>query len=230
MYQQVGSDGDRLIIAHMPMVKRVAVHLRGRIPPLMELEELVQVGMMGLIEAARGFDQARGIEFEHFAVSRIRGAILDEVRRLSARPRSAVAFHQSETEASRALSAELGRQPSVTELAQRLGKEVDQYQKERDLAHRYDVQSMDVVGEEALGVADDASRQPETIVEQAQLMDALAKSIEELSEREKLVMQLYYVEELNLKEIGEVIGVTESRVSQILSATAKKLRALMGTR
>jgi RNA polymerase sigma factor for flagellar operon FliA len=228
LYEQVGNSGDQLIIAHMPMVKRVAVHLRSRIPPFMELDELVQVGMIGLIEAARGFDPTRGIEFESFAVSRIRGAILDEVRRLSSRSRSAVAFHQSNSQASKALTAELGRLPSAAELASRLGKEIDQYQKERDSAHRFEMQSLDLVGDEALNIADDSARQPQAIVEHQQLMQTLADAIDGLSERERLTMHLYYVEELNLKEIGAVLGVTESRVSQILSTTAKKLRQLMG--
>lgn len=228
LYEQVGNSTDRLIIAHMPMVKRVAVHLRSRIPPFMELDELVQVGMVGLIEAARGFDPSRGIEFESFAVSRIRGAILDEVRRLSSRPRSAVAFQQSTNEASSALTAELGRLPSSAELAQHLGKEIDQFQKERDSAHRFETQSLDLVGEEALSIADDSARQPQAIVEHNQLMALLAASIEALAERERLAMHLYYVEELNLKEIGAILGVTESRVSQILSSTAKKLRLQMG--
>lgn len=228
LYERVDNLGERLVLEHMPMVRRVAAHLKARIPPFMETDELVQVGMVGLIEAARGFDAARGIDFEHFAVSRVRGAMLDEVRRLSALSRSAVAFNQSEGSATRELASRLGRAPTVAELAEFMGKDVHQFHRERDSAHRLDTVSMEAFGDEVLNVADARHRQPEAQVEQAQLMQGLADAIERLTEREKTVMQLYYTEELNLKEIGEVLGVTESRVSQILSATVRKLRAQFG--
>jgi RNA polymerase sigma factor for flagellar operon FliA len=228
LYEQVDNRNERLVLDHMPMVKRVAVHLRGRIPPFMELEELVQVGMVGLIEAARAYDPGRGIDFENFALSRIRGAMLDEVRRLSALPRSAVAFNQSQGGAASALATELGRKPSAGELADYLGKEIEQFHRERDSAHRFETLPIDTVSDEAMAIADESSRQPEAIVEQAQFMRALQAAIDGLSERERLVMQLYYVEELNLKEIGATIGVTESRVSQILSGNVKTLRRQLG--
>ncbi len=209
---------------HMAMVKRVASHLKARIPPYMELDELVQVGMIGLIEAARAFDMSKGVGFENFALSRIRGAMLDEVRRLSDLPRSAVSFKRSENDATQTLAAELGRKPSTSELANFMGKSLDTYHKEKDSAHRFETYSMEDIGEEVLNIRGDREQQPEVFVEQAQLMTALTEAIDALSERPKLVMSLYYVEELNLKEIGEVLGVSESRVSQILSETVKKLR------
>ncbi len=226
LYQQTQTEitPEALIIQHMPMVKRVAVHLKARIPPFMELDELVQVGMVGLIEAARSFDASKGFEFEHFALSRVRGAILDEVRRQSFLPRSAVAFNRSESEALHALGAELGRTPTQLELAQYMGKEIDEFQKERGQAKRFETFSIEVVSDEVMAMPADASLQPETMVEEAEFMAAVVDAIDQLPEREKLVMSLYYVEELNLKEIGEVLGVTESRVSQILSSVVKKLR------
>lgn len=226
LYQQTQTEitPEALIIQHMPMVKRVAVHLKARIPPFMELDELVQVGMVGLIEAARSFDPGKGFEFEHFALSRVRGAILDEVRRQSFLPRSAVAFNRSESEALHVLGAELGRTPTQLELAQYMGKEIDEFQKERGQAKRFETFSIEVVSDEVMAMPADASLQPETMVEEAEFMAAVVDAIDHLPEREKLVMSLYYVEELNLKEIGEVLGVTESRVSQILSTVVKKLR------
>lgn len=224
LYEQVDNRNENLVLAHMPMVKRIAVHLKARIPPFMEVDELVQVGMVGLIEAARAFDPTRGIEFEAFALARVRGAMLDEVRRLSFLPRSAVAFNQSEGQALHVLVAELGRQPTQAELADYLGKDIEAFHKERMAAHRFEHFSMEVVSEEVLSMADERERQPDAIVEQQEFMQVLQETIEALPERERLVMQLYYAEELNLKEIGEVLGVSESRVSQILSATAKKLR------
>lgn len=226
LYQQTQTEvtPEALIIQHMPMVKRVAIHLKARIPPFMELDELIQVGMVGLIEAARAFDASKGFEFEHFALSRVRGAILDEVRRQSFLPRSAVAFNRSESEALHALGAELGRTPTQLELAQYMGKEIEEFQKERGQAKRFETFSMEVVSDEVMAMPADTSLQPETMVEEAEFMAAVVDAIDHLPEREKLVMSLYYVEELNLKEIGEVLGVTESRVSQILSTVVKKLR------
>lgn len=223
-YEQVENRQESLILAHMPMVKRVAVHLKARVPPFMELDELVQVGMVGLIEAARSFDPTKGFEFEHFALSRVRGAILDEVRRQSFLPRSAVAFNKSENEAVHVLAAELGRAPSQAELALYMGKDVEAFHRERGQAKRFETFSMEVVNDEVMSMPGDSAMQPEVMVEEAEFMSAVVEAIDELPEREKLVMNLYYVEELNLKEIGEVLSVSESRVSQILSTVVKKLR------
>lgn len=224
LYEQVDNRHESLIMAHMAMVKRVAVHLKARIPPFMELDELVQVGMVGLIEAARSFDPTKGYEFEHFALSRVRGAILDEVRRQSFLPRSAVAFNKNENEAVHVLGAELGRAPTQAELAQYMGKEIDEFHRERGQAKRFETYSMEVVNDEVMRMPLDSAQQPDVMVEEAEFMQAVVQAIEHLPERERLVMSLYYVEELNLKEIGEVLGVSESRVSQILSSVVKKLR------
>jgi len=227
MYKETESASrlqDALVLSHMGMVKRVAVHLKARLPPFMELDELIQVGMIGLIEAAHSFDGARGFEFEHFALSRVRGAILDEVRRQSALPRSAVAFNRSENEAIHVLGSELGRAPTQAELADFLGKDIEEFHKERGQAKRFETFSMEVVGEEVMNMPADSASQPEVAFEEAEFMEAVVAAIDELPEREKTVMSLYYVDELNLKEIGAVLGVTESRVSQILSTVVKKLR------
>ena len=224
MYEQVGNQHEALIMNHMAMVKRVAVHLKARVPPFMELDELVQVGMVGLIEAARAFDPTKGFEFEHFALSRVRGAILDEVRRQSYLPRSAVAFNKSENEAIHVLGAELGRVPTQAELAEFMGKDIEEFHKERGQARRFETYSLEVVNDEVMSMPGDSSMQPEVMVEEAEFMEAVVQAIDQLPEREKMVMSLYYVDELNLKEIGEVLGVSESRVSQILSTVVKKLR------
>ncbi len=224
LYEQVDNRHEALIMDHMAMVRRVAIHLKARIPPFMELDELIQVGMVGLIEAARSFDPTRGHGFENYALSRVRGAILDEVRRQSFLPRSAVAFNKNENEAVHVLGAELGRTPTQAELAEFMGKDLDDFQRERGQAKRFETFSMEVVNDEVMSMPGDAMQQPEVMVEEAQFMQAVVQAIEHLPERERLVMSLYYVEELNLKEIGEVLGVSESRVSQILSTVVKKLR------
>lgn len=227
LYRPAPSATEALVREHMPMVKRVAVHLKVRLPPFMDTEELVQVGMVGLIEAAQAFDPAKGEEFERFALSRIRGAMVDEVRRMTGMPRSAVAFQRTEEAAANEVSGQVGRRARSSEVAAHLGMDLAQFHKERDAAHRYETHSIEVVDEEALNVADDGLRQPDALLEHHQMVDLLARSIDELSERERLVLKLYYVEELNLKEIGAVLEVTESRVSQILSGLIRKLRAQM---
>jgi RNA polymerase sigma factor for flagellar operon FliA len=227
MYGSCKPKGEDLVMAHLGLVKRVALHLKARIPAFMELDELIQVGMIGLLEASRAFDPVKGIEFENFAHSRVRGAMLDEVRRLSFLPRSAVAFNKEHNTTVHALAAELGRTPTQAEIAEYMGKDLEEFHKERGKAKRFETYSMEVVTEEVMTIADDSSQQPEVIVEEAQFMDAVTDAIAQLPEREQLLMQLYYVEEFNLKEIGETLGVSESRVSQILSSVVKKLRGTL---
>jgi RNA polymerase sigma factor for flagellar operon FliA len=228
MYGSCRNNSEDLVMAHLGLVKRVALHLKARIPAFMELDELVQVGMIGLLEASRAFDPSKGVEFENFAHSRVRGAMLDEVRRLSFLPRSAVAFNKEHNETVHTLAAELGRTPTQAEIADHMGKDIEDFHKERGKAKRFETYSMEVVTEEVMSIADDETQQPDVIVEEAEFMDAVTDAISDLPEREQLVMQLYYVEELNLKEIGEVLGVSESRISQILSAVVKKLRGTLG--
>ncbi|MFM1926023.1 MAG: polymerase sigma factor FliA [Pseudomonadota bacterium] len=227
LYQEVQNNSEALVMAHLGMVKRVALHLKVRLPPFMEVDELIQVGMIGLLEAARAYDASKGIEFENFAHSRVRGAILDEVRRMSFLPRSAVAINKSHNEATHSLAAELGRTPTQAELAEHMGKDIDDFHKERTQANRFETYSMEVVTDEVMSLAADSSMQPEAIVEHEDFMEAVVGAIGDLPEREQLLMNLYYVEELNLKEIGEVLGVTESRVSQLITATVKKLRGVL---
>ena len=226
MYNATGRlDHSALLKQYSPLVRRLAHQMIAKLPANVEIDVLIQVGMIGLLEAARAYDPTKGIEFENFAHTRVRGAMLDEVRRLSFLPRSAVAFNKSHSKATDALAAELGRAPTPAELAEHIGMDVDTFEKERGQAKRFETYSMEVVTEEVMSVADDSSQQPEAIVEHAEFMGAVAAAIGELPERDQLLMNLYYVEELNLKEIGEVLGVTESRVSQLLSAVVKKLRA-----
>ncbi|MFM1928646.1 MAG: polymerase sigma factor FliA, partial [Pseudomonadota bacterium] len=183
---------------------------------------------IGLLEAAKSYDPTKGIPFEHFAHSRVRGAIIDEVRRMSTLPRSAVAIHKQHNEESRQLSSALGRAPSQAELAASLGQDVDEFQTDRRKAAQFQTVYLEDVAEQAFSVPDEQSRRPDVQAEESQFVEALVAAIDQLPERDRLVMSLYYEEELNLKEIGSILDVSESRVSQILSANVKKLRAILG--
>lgn len=227
LYEEVQRGGSRKqheLLNHVGLVKRVALHLKARVPAYMELDELMQVGMMGLIEASNSFDKSKGIEFEAFARNRVRGAILDEVRKLSDLPRSAVGHVKENNAAHQALASALGRAPTQTELADYLGKDVDQYQRERAHALTFQTVSIDDMQTDDIDMIPSETADPEEQVEHAEFMDELASAIEQLPEREALIVSLYYVEEMNLKEIAAVIEVSESRVSQILTACIKKLR------
>lgn len=212
------------LLAHVGLVKRVALHLKGRLPNFMELDELIQVGMIGLIEAKSSFDASKGVDFEVFAKNRVRGAILDQVRKMSYLPRSAIVNIRDHNQANAALSGELGREASQTELAEFMGKDVDSFQKERTHAHRFQTVSLESQLPDTVDMPGSQNNEPEAKMAEEQFMDSLMSSIDSLPERDRTVISLYYVEEMNLKEIGAVLEVSESRVSQILSSGVKKLR------
>ena len=211
---------------HYALVKRIAYHLRTRLPSTISTEDLIQAGMEGLIHADKAYDKSRGIEFEQFAKTRIRGAMLDEVRRISYSTRSAITIKREQDNAASTLTKKLGRSPKNTEIANFLDKDLATYEKERIVA-----EGVDIVSTEAATVQYDEFTEPDSgpdeALEKHDLISKLADSIEKLPERAQTVLALYYQEELNLKEIGAVLDVSESRVSQILSETATKLRKLM---
>ena len=226
LYDEVrrSSQSDDELMQHIGLVKRVALHLKTRLPNFMELEELIQVGTIGLIEAAKSFDDSKGVEFEVFARTRIRGAILDQVRKLSYLPRSAIVNIRDHNEATAILSGELGREPSQSELADFMGKDLEDFHKERTHAYRFQTVSLESQLPETVDRPTGDVNEPEANLEGGQMIEALAESIESLPEREKTIVSLYYVEEMNLREIGAVLDISESRVSQVLSSTIKQLR------
>ena len=227
LYNQIGNQTRDPILAHLGLVKRTALHLKARIPQVMDVDELIQVGMVGLIEASRSFDAARGVDFEIFARTRIRGAILDEVRRISVLPRSAISHIRETNEATQELATELGRAPTQSELASFMGKEDVDYQKERSHAHQMLMVDSESAEDEMLNTPAETVYEPEQEVSDAMTMEALADAISQLSERDQIIMSLYYTEDMNLKEIGAVLDISESRVSQLLSANVKTLRKLL---
>ena len=229
VYEEIQNAGQpsASLVDYLGLVKRVALHLKGRLPAFMELDELIQVGMIGLIEADKSFDASKGVDFEIFAKNRIRGAILDQVRKMSYLPHSAIVSIRDHNEATSALTGELGRAPSQGELADFMGKDAETFQKERTHAHRFQTVSLEAQLPDSVDLPIAQGNGPEEEFVEEQFMGALAASIGKLPERDRTVVSLYYVEEMNLKEIGSVLDISESRVSQILSACVNKLRVQM---
>jgi RNA polymerase sigma factor for flagellar operon FliA len=220
---------DELVTRHMELVKRIANHLAARLPAAIEINDLLQAGMIGLLEAANNFDASKGASFDTYAGIRIRGAMLDEVRRLDWTPRS---VHKKQREASavmRRIEAETGRPAEAQEVANGLGISLAEYHAIlRDTAgsrlFSLDETLEDTGQNSAMPHADTAS--PDEMLSQGQCRERLADGIRRLPEREQLVLSLYYERELNLKEIGAVLGVSESRVCQIHGQALIRLRSI----
>lgn len=230
LYQQVqtGSMSD-VVVLHAPLVKRIAHHLLMRMPSSVQLDDLIQSGMIGLLEAARKYDVSKGASFETYAGIRIRGAMLDEIRRGDWAPRSVHRKSRQVAEAVKAVESRNGTDAKDHEVAEELGIDLDSYYNILqdasgsrlfsfdDLTEGGDDSALESITGEVTGPSDE--------LQEAAFRDHLAEAIDGLPEREKLVLSLYYDDELNLKEIGEVLGVSESRVSQIHSQAALRLRA-----
>jgi len=234
MYQRVQTGPrEELVLQHAPLVKRIAWHLAGRLPSGVEVDDLVQAGMIGLLEAASHFQADKGASFETFAGIRIRGAMLDQLRREGWAPRSVTRRMRQLGEAIRKVENRHGREAMPAEVAREMGISLDEY---HDLLHEagsLHVASLDQLAEggmEAVDQATGGSRigQPLDELMADGFQGALADEIEHLPEREKLVLALYYDKGLNLKEIGRVLEVSESRVCQIHSQAVARLRSRLG--
>jgi len=212
---------------HADLVRRIAHHLAARLPSSVEVDDLVQAGMLGLIEAARNFDSEQGASFETYASIRIRGAMIDEIRRGDWTPRSVHRRSREAAEATRRIEQAHGRAASGAEVARALGLGPEDYARLLEDAVAGQVLSLDAHLEDhgESGVAASAQTAPERELAAAQFRRELATAIAGLPEREQLVLSLYYEQELNLREIGAVLGVSESRVCQIHGQAVLRLRA-----
>ncbi|MGM0592956.1 MAG: RNA polymerase sigma factor FliA [Pseudomonadota bacterium] len=219
---------DQLIERHAPLVKRVAYHLLGRLPDSVQADDLIQSGMIGLLEAARNYENSHGASFETYAGIRIRGAMLDEVRRNDWVPRSVHRRSRELAEAIRRLEARLGRTAQDIEIASEMAIGLEEYYHMLQDVSGTRIFSFDEIGHEdesALEMMPSGEPGVTETLQQQERSAELSEAIERLPERERLVMSLYYGDDLNLKEVGEVIGVTESRVCQIHSQALARLRA-----
>ncbi len=219
------------VAQHASLVKRIAYHLISRLPPSVQPDDLIQAGMIGLLEAARSYDANQGASFETYAGIRIRGAMLDEIRRSDWAPRSVHKKARVVAEAVRIIENETGRDARDHEVADCLGVPLDEYHSMLQVASGYRVMSFEDIspGDEAhVDSFTDERGGPLDGLQRADFKKSLATAVAGLPERERLVMALYYDEELNLREIGEVLGVSESRVCQIHSQAVIRLQSRMG--
>jgi RNA polymerase sigma factor FliA len=227
-YSKVNEQGqEALVKTHALLVKRIAHHLLGRLPQSVQLDDLIQAGMIGLLEAARNYDSSKGAAFETYAGIRIRGHMLDEVRRNDWVPRSVHRNSRKISEAVQHIENRLGREAKDVEVAEELDINLNEYHEMLQ-----DSVGSHLYGFDDLGVTDDVlsdeggvATQPQNRILHNDLMNHLTQVIDNLPPKERLVLSLYYEQDLNLKEIGEVIGVSESRISQILSQAILRIRS-----
>ncbi len=223
-------DMDALVRKHADLVKRIAYHLAGRLPPQVEVEDLMQAGMMGLLEAAQNYATGRGASFETYAGIRIRGAMLDALRKLDWAPRSVHRKARAAAAALREVEGRRGGEATEADVATQMGVSLAEYQ--------HIVQ--DALGCQLLRLNDaedgedstldrlpDGAPDPQGMALIDSLRQAIINAVQELPERERLVLSLYYEQELNLKEIGAVLKVTESRVCQLHGQALLRLKSLL---
>jgi len=216
-------DPEQLARAHMGLVRKIAWHVHGRVSSAIDIEDLVQIGMVALIEAANAYED-RGHAFSTYASMRIRGNMIDHLRRHATVCRSAMAKRREINEATAKFESTHGRPPSEAELGRAMGLEPAQFREIADAAQSIREESLDeVYSDQSMWFANVEER-ADDMIEREQLGRALAQHISELPEREAMVLQLYFVEELNLDEIGAVLGVGAARVCQIKKAALDKLR------
>jgi len=231
MYTDTGTSNtsmSELVEQHATLVKRIAYHLIARLPHTVDVDDLIQAGMIGLLDAAQHYNPSQGASFETYAGIRIRGAMLDEIRRNDWAPRSVHKKAREISDVMREIEQQEGRHAHDSEVAKALGLSLDEYHQQLHASAGHQVFSLDEFTDN-----DETHAQPITAalsgpvdsLQSNDFQDAMAEAIKTLPERERLMMGLYYNEELNLKEIGEVLGVSESRVSQIHSQTVIRLRS-----
>jgi len=215
---------DALVRAHMTLVRKIAWHVHGRVASAIEVEDLVQIGMVALVEAANGFED-RGHAFATYPTFRIRGAMIDHLRRHATLCRSAMARRRQLGDVRRRLENRLGRAAGDLEMAEEMGLDAAAYRELIDDSQAVQQDSIDdIYSDHSMWFADLEEAADEAI-DRGRLKAAIAEAISGLPERDGLVLQLYFVEEMNLEEIGQTLGVGAARICQIKKAALDKVRA-----
>ncbi|OED41073.1 hypothetical protein ACH42_15020 [Endozoicomonas sp. (ex Bugula neritina AB1)] len=214
-----------MVLKHAEMVRRIALHLADRLDGACDPDDLIQAGLVGLLEAAERYDVIEGIPFEGYAYPRIRGAMLDGLRRNDWCPRNTRKIGRIIKDARGKLQQSLGREPGDEELAEFCELSTDEYQKTLKALNNASISSLDLLLEsgEAL-LPPDHDRASDPLFEQ-RTRKALGEALKTLPDREKIIMSLYYDEELNQKEIALTLGLTEARISQLRSKAVKTLKS-----
>lgn len=221
--RQPGKSPDALVRAHMALVRKIAWHVHGRVASAIDVEDLVQIGMVALVESANGFED-RGHAFATYATMRIRGAMIDHLRRHAAICRSAMARRRELASVRKRLEDRLGRAPGEAEMAAEMELDPAAYRAMVDDSQAVHQESIDeVYSDQSMWFADIEERADEAI-DRGRLKEAIAAAIGALPERDAMVLQLYFVEEMNLEEIGQTLGVGAARICQIKKAALDKLR------
>jgi len=217
---------EQLARQYMPLVRKIAWHVHGRVSNAIDVEDLLQIGMVALVEAANGYED-RGFGFASYAQMRVRGAMIDHLRRHATLCRSAMAKRKQLMAVRASLEQRLGRMPGEAEMSTEMGLSPSDYRELADAAEMVQEQSIDeVYSDQSMWFADVEERADE-VLERESLKQALAACIGKLPEREALVLQLYFVEELNLEEIGAVLDIGAARVCQIKKSALDKMRGLL---
>ncbi len=218
------------VVLHAPLVKRIAYHLMSRLPPSVQQDDLIQAGMIGLLESLRNYDATQGASFQTYARIRIRGAMLDEIRKNDWAPRSVHRKARMVAEVVKEIENRTGRVARDQEIAEGLEVTLPEYHRLLQDASGHRVFSYDELNVESHGAPESLTQRVQGPLEGLQSSDfkrSLADAIAGLPERERLVMTLYYDEELNLREIGSILGVSESRICQIHSQAVIRLQSRM---
>ena len=229
-YPEQIPDVEGLISGHMDLVRKIAWHMHGRVGSAIEIDDLIQIGYFGLVTAAQKYSVKEGASFASYAVLRIRGAIVDHLRKSSNLCRTTIQMQQKTKMVEASLLKKLHRSPSRQEISDELGIKIDEFDEwERAFAANVHT-SLDAAYDEFSMWFMSKDSSPEQKLNEADLRKSLRMSLEDLSQKEALVIQLYYVEELNVYEIAEVLDVTTGRVSQIKKSAISKLRKSMDQR
>lgn len=223
---------ETFVKAHVLLVKRIAHHLSGRLPRSIQLDDLMQAGMVGLLEALMNYDDTKGAQFETYASIRVRGAMLDEVRRNDWVPRSVYRNARMISAAVQLIENREGRDAKDQEVALELGISLTEYHdmlNDSNSAHLYGFDDLGLEDDDVHDTNTNGFSEPHTHALRSDLRSQVADVIDTLPKNERLALSLYYEHDLNLKEIGDVLGVTESRVSQIMSQATHRMKARLVT-